>query len=66
MPWSPAQHRLFEAAAHDPAVAQRVGIPQAKAGQLASEGIAKALRMRQARQSNKAPGPVKSLAPAAA
>ncbi len=39
MPWSPAQHRLFEAAAHDPGVAKRTGIPQAKAGQMASEGI---------------------------
>jgi len=41
MPWSPAQHRLFEAAAHNPSVAQRVGIPQAKASQMASEGIKK-------------------------
>ena len=41
MPWSPAQHRLFEAAAHSPAVAQRVGIPQQKASQMASEGIKK-------------------------
>lgn len=39
MPWSPAQHRLFEAAAHSPSVAKRVGIPQAKAAELASEGI---------------------------
>jgi len=39
MPWSPAQHRLFEAAAHNPAVAKRVGIPQPKAAQMASEGI---------------------------
>lgn len=39
MPWSPAQHRLFEAAAHDPAVAKRVGIPQQKAAQMASEGV---------------------------
>ena len=41
MPWIPAQHRLFEAAAHSPAVAQRVGIPQQKASQMASEGIKK-------------------------
>jgi hypothetical protein len=40
MPWSPAQHRLFEAAAHDPAIAKAKGIPQAKAAQMASEGIA--------------------------
>ena len=39
MPWTPAQHRLFEAAAHNPAVAQRVGIPQQKAAGMASEGI---------------------------
>lgn len=39
MPWSPAQHRLFEAAAHNPAVAKRVGIPQQKAAQMAHEGI---------------------------
>ena len=42
MPWSPAQHRLFEAAAHDPAVAKRVGIPQQKAAGMASEGVKKA------------------------
>jgi hypothetical protein len=39
MPWSPAQHRLFEAAAHSPTVAKRVGIPQNKAAQMAHEGI---------------------------
>lgn len=39
MPWSAKQHRLFEAAAHNPAVAQKVGIPQGKAAQMASEGI---------------------------
>jgi len=39
MPWSPKQHRLFEAAAHSPAVAKRVGIPVAKASQMAGEGI---------------------------
>lgn len=42
MPWSPSQHRLFEAAAHSPStIAQRVGIPQQKASQMASEGIKK-------------------------
>lgn len=41
MPWSPAQHRLFEAAAHDPKIAKSKGIPQAKAAQMASEGITK-------------------------
>lgn len=39
IPWDNAQHRLFEAAAHSPAVAQRVGIPQAKAAGMASEGV---------------------------
>ncbi len=39
MPWTPAQHRLFEAAAHNPEIAKRVGVPQAKASQMASEGI---------------------------
>jgi hypothetical protein len=43
MPWTPKQHRLFEAAAHSPAVAQRVGIPVAKAQGMASEGIKKKL-----------------------
>ena len=41
MPWSPAQERLFQAAAHDPAVSKRVGIPQDKAKQMASEGVKK-------------------------
>jgi hypothetical protein len=41
MPWTPAQHRLFEAAAHNPSVAKRVGIPQQKAAGMASEGIKK-------------------------
>ncbi len=39
MPWTPAQHRLFEAAAHNTDVARRVGIPVDKAKQMASEGI---------------------------
>lgn len=39
MPWNPAQMRLFQAAAHNPAIAQSSGIPQAKAAQMASEGV---------------------------
>lgn len=39
MPWNPAQHRLFEAAAHNPAIAKAKGIPQARAATMASEGI---------------------------
>lgn len=41
MPWTPAQNRLFQAAAHSPAVAKRVGIPQDKAKEMASEGVKK-------------------------
>lgn len=39
MPWNPAQHRLFEAAAHSPQVAKSSGIPQEKAAQMAAEGV---------------------------
>ena len=39
MPWSAAQHRLFEAAAHNPAIAQARGIPQQQAAKMASEGV---------------------------
>jgi hypothetical protein len=39
MPWSQKQHNLFEAAAHNPEVAQRVGIPQQKAQEMAHEGV---------------------------
>lgn len=41
MPWTAKQHRLFESAAHSPSVAKRVGIPQEKAAQMASEGVKK-------------------------
>lgn len=41
MPWTPAQHRLFEAAAHSPSVAKRVGIPQEQASKMAKEGVKK-------------------------
>ena len=41
MPYLPQQHRLFESAAHNPAVAQRVGIPQQQAAKMASEGVKK-------------------------
>lgn len=51
MPYTPAQHRLFEAAAHDPEIAKRKGIPVEQAKKMASEGVkhdpkklAKALR----------------------
>lgn len=39
MPYSPAQHRLFEAAARDPAIAKQKGIAQGQAAQMAAEGI---------------------------
>jgi hypothetical protein len=39
MPYSQQQNRLFQAAAHDPAVAKRVGISVADAKRMASEGV---------------------------
>jgi len=39
MPYTPAQHRLFEAAAHNPEIAKRKGIPTQQAAKMASEGI---------------------------
>lgn len=39
MPWTPKQHRLFEAAAHSPAVSARVGIPVQTAAKMAAEGV---------------------------
>ena len=41
MPWTEKQHRLFEAAAHNPAVAKRVGIKQKDAKRMAAEGVKK-------------------------
>ncbi len=46
MPYTVDQHRLFEAAAHDPAIAKSRGIPQAQAATMASEGIKPAPRTR--------------------
>ena len=39
MPYTPAQHRLFEAAAHNPEIAKRKGIPQQQAAKMAHEGV---------------------------
>ena len=39
MPYTPAQHRLFQAAAHNPDISKSSGIPQATAAKMASEGI---------------------------
>lgn len=41
MPWSEKQVRLFQAAAHNPAIAKSSGIPQSKARQMAAEGVKK-------------------------
>ena len=39
MPWTEKQHRLFMAAAHNPAIAAAHHMDPAKAAQMASEGI---------------------------
>ena len=39
MPYTAKQNRLFQAAAHDPAVAKRVGISVADAKRMAVEGV---------------------------
>lgn len=39
MPYLLSQHRLFEAAAHNPEVARRKGIPMQTAARLAGEGV---------------------------
>jgi len=49
MPWNPAQHRLFEAAAHDPEIAKRKGISQSTAADLAAEGIKRTKNQRLAK-----------------
>ena len=41
MPWTIKQERLFQAAAHNPSIAKKVGIPQEQASKMASEGIKK-------------------------
>jgi len=41
MPWTQAQHRLFEAAANSKEVAAKVHIPQEQASKMASEGVKK-------------------------
>lgn len=41
MPYTAKQHRLFEAAAHNPKIAAKVGIPQSTANKMASEGVKK-------------------------
>lgn len=46
MPWTKKQNKLFEAAAHNPAIAKKVGIPVEKAKKMAAEGINKLARPR--------------------
>jgi len=41
MPYNLKQHKLFEAAAHNPKVAKKVGIPQETAAKMAHEGVKK-------------------------
>jgi len=48
MPWNSAQHKLFNAAAHNPAFAKQVGIPVLQAKKMASEGIKRGPLMAQA------------------
>lgn len=47
MPYTSKQHRLFEAAAHSSAIAKKVGIPQATAAKMASEGVKSAPQQKQ-------------------
>ena len=39
MPWTRAQIGLFRAAAHNPAIARSHGMSQAKAREMAAEGV---------------------------
>jgi len=39
MPYTEQQHKLFEAAAHDPKIAKEHNLTPAKAGVLAGEGV---------------------------
>lgn len=39
MPWTTSQHRLFQAAAHNPQIAQKTGIPQAQAAKMSAEAV---------------------------
>ena len=41
MPYSVKQNKLFRAAEHNPAIAKKVGIPQATAAKMAAEGVKK-------------------------
>jgi len=41
MPYSAKQNKLFRAAEHNPAIAKKVGIPQATAAKMAHEDVKK-------------------------
>lgn len=41
MPYTESQHKLFEAAAHDPKIAAKHNISTSKAAELAHEGVKK-------------------------
>lgn len=41
MPYTESQNKLFRAAEHNPAIAKKVGIPQATAAKMAHEGVKK-------------------------
>ena len=41
MPYTPKQHKMFEAAAHNPSFAAKVGIPVKTAKKMASEVVKK-------------------------
>lgn len=49
MPYTPKQNALFRAAEHNPAIAKKVGIPQAKAARMAHEGIKRPVAKKQGR-----------------
>lgn len=46
MPYTAKQHKLFQAAAHNPEFAAKVGIPVQEAAKMASEGIKRGDRSR--------------------
>lgn len=46
MPWTAKQNKLFRAAAHNPQIAKKHGLTQAKAAKMASEGVKKKAKRR--------------------
>ena len=39
MPYTKSQNKLFQAAAHNPAIAKKAGIPMQTAAKMAKEGV---------------------------